>query len=96
MSRPRLDDFAVQRWINGQEGWSRSGDLIEKTFQLPTFLDSIAFVGRVAELAEEADHHPDLDIRYTQVRVGLSTHDAGGITGMDTELAEKIEGVVEG
>ena len=93
-SRVRLDDVTIQRWISEHEGWSRAGDLIEKTFQLPSFLDSIAFVGRVAELAEEMDHHPDLDIRYDRVRVGLSTHSAGGITELDTELAERVEGMV--
>ena len=92
----RLDDVAIQRWISDNDGWSRTGDLIEKTYQLPSFMGSIEFVRRIADLAEEADHHPDLDIRYDSVRVGLSTHSEGGITDLDTMLAEKIEAVVQG
>ena len=70
----------------------RVGDEIVKTFELPTFPDAIAFVGRIAERAEAADHHPDLDIRYRKVRVALSTHDAGGLTELDFDLAAEIEG----
>ena len=62
-----------------------------KTFELPTFPDAIAFVTRIAERAEAADHHPDLDIRYRKVRVALSTHDAGGLTDKDFDLAAEIE-----
>lgn len=91
-----LDDVTIQRWISEHEGWSRSGDLIEKTYELPSFMGSLAFVGRVADLAEAADHHPDIDIRYTRVRIGLSTHDAGGITAKDTKLAAQIDGVEAG
>lgn len=89
--RALLDDLTLQRWITEHLGWSRSGGLIQKTFSFPSFMDAVAFVNRVAALAEEMDHHPDLDLRYDKVRVGLSTHSAGGITGMDTALAEKIE-----
>ena len=55
-------------------------------------MEAIDFVGRIAALAEAADHHPDLDIRYRKVRVALSTHDSGGLTGADLELAGGIEG----
>ena len=92
--RTLLDDETLDRWIAGHEGWSRSGNLIERHFAFPTFLEAVEFVNRVAERAEAADHHPDLDIRYDTVRVGLSTHSAGGITGMDLALAEEIGGLV--
>lgn len=91
-----LSDAAVRAWLAGHPGWVRSGDLIEKTFAFPSFPGAVAFVNRVAELAEAMDHHPDLDIRYDKVRVGLSTHSAGGITEMDTGLAERIEKAVAG
>jgi 4a-hydroxytetrahydrobiopterin dehydratase len=51
----------------------------------------VAFVNRVARLAEEADHHPDVDIRYDKVRLGLSTHSAGGLTSRDFDLAGRID-----
>lgn len=78
-------------------GWElRAGPEIEKTFELPTFPAAVAFVDRIAERAEAADHHPDLDIRYRKVRVALSTHDAGGVTRKDLELADAVEAALEG
>ncbi len=67
-----------------------------RTYELATFPAAIAFVGRVAELAEAADHHPDLDIRYRKVRVALTTHDSGGLTAKDMELAGQIDAVEAG
>jgi 4a-hydroxytetrahydrobiopterin dehydratase len=55
------------------------------------FRDAIVFVNRLASLADTADHHPDIDIRYSKVHVGLSTHDAGGLSEKDTAMAEKID-----
>ncbi len=75
-------------------GWERAGDEIVQTFELPSFPEAIAFVTRIAERAEAADHHPDLDIRYRKVRVALSTHDAGGLTDKDFDLATEIEATV--
>jgi 4a-hydroxytetrahydrobiopterin dehydratase len=62
-----------------------------KTFTFPRFADGIAFVNRVASIADDMDHHPDIDIRYTKVTLTLSTHDAGGVTKTDFSLAERIE-----
>jgi 4a-hydroxytetrahydrobiopterin dehydratase len=73
-------------------GWElRPGPAIEKTFELPSFPEAIAFVDRIAVHAEAADHHPDLDIRYTKVRVALSTHSEGGVTQQDLDLAATVE-----
>lgn len=94
--RTLLDDQTIAAWLADHPGWSRSGDLIERTFGFPSFPEAVAFVSRVATLAEEVDHHPDLDIRFDKVRVGLSTHSAGGITEMDTGLAERIQEAVAG
>ena len=63
-----------------------SGELV-RTFQFKDFVASIGYVNKVAELAEQAGHHPDIDIRYNKVRLGLVTHDAGGITARDFDLA---------
>jgi 4a-hydroxytetrahydrobiopterin dehydratase len=87
----RLSDLEIQRALGGLPGWSRRGDVLTKTFTFPRFLDGIDFVVRVANLAEGANHHPDVDIRYTKVTCTLSTHDAGGITQKDLDLAGAIE-----
>jgi 4a-hydroxytetrahydrobiopterin dehydratase len=74
-------------------GWRREGDTIERTYELPDFRTALAFVGYVGELAEHMDHHPDVDIRYNKVRLTLSTHSAGGLTGKDLTLARRIDRV---
>jgi 4a-hydroxytetrahydrobiopterin dehydratase len=90
---PLTDDRIAERLATLPD-WERSGDEIVKTFELPSFPEAIAFVTRIADRAEAADHHPDLDIRYRKVRVALSTHDAGGITDKDFDLASEIEATV--
>jgi 4a-hydroxytetrahydrobiopterin dehydratase len=88
---PSLPDESIDQRLAALPGWSRESDEIVKTYELPSFPDAIAFVTRVADLAEQADHHPDLDIRYRNVRVALSTHSEGGITDKDFALAAEIE-----
>ena len=90
---PALPDDQIATKIAALEGWSREQDMIVKTYELPTFPDAISFVANVADLAEAADHHPDIDIRYRKVRIALSTHDAGGITQKDFDLAGDIEAI---
>jgi 4a-hydroxytetrahydrobiopterin dehydratase len=92
----KLTDDEVGAALVGLPEWSREGDEIVRTVELETFPGAIAFVGRVAELAEAADHHPDLDIRYRKVRVALTTHDSGGLTARDIDLAGQIDAVVAG
>jgi 4a-hydroxytetrahydrobiopterin dehydratase len=87
----RLSDIAIQRELGNLTGWSRRGDAITKTFQFRNFLTGIGFVSAVAKAAEAADHHPDIDIRYTKITCTLSTHSAGGITQKDLDLARKID-----
>ena len=86
-----LSDIGIQRALGTLPGWARRGAVLTKTFQLATFPNAIAFVQRVAEAAERADHHPDIDIRFTKVTWTLSTHSAGGITQKDIDLAGEIE-----
>ena len=90
---PLLAETEVDRALAALSGWSRSGDTIEKTFERPSFADAIAFVVRIGFLAEAADHHPDLDVRWRKVRVALTTHDSGGLTASDVGLAGQIEEV---
>jgi 4a-hydroxytetrahydrobiopterin dehydratase len=87
----RLSDIAIQRELGSLPGWSRRGDVITKTYQFRNFLTGIDFVNSVAKAAEAADHHPDIDIRYTKIICSLSTHSAGGITQKDLDMAKKIE-----
>ena len=69
------------------EGWSEVDGALERLFRFDGFADAIAFVNRVAELAEREDHHPDIAIHYSQVVLRWSTHTAGAITDRDRELA---------
>jgi 4a-hydroxytetrahydrobiopterin dehydratase len=87
----RLSDISIQRELGNLPGWSRRGDVITKTFQFREFLTGIDFVVAVAKAADAADHHPDIDIRFTKVICSLSTHSAGGITQQDLDMAKKIE-----
>jgi 4a-hydroxytetrahydrobiopterin dehydratase len=71
------------------EGWTEVDDALERTFELENFVDALAFVNRVGELAEAEGHHPDIAIHYNRVTLRWWTHTAGGVTDRDRELAEK-------
>lgn len=86
-----LDDNAIASGLAGLPGWERRGNEIVKTYQRRDFVDAMGLVNRVADAAEEAQHHPDIDIRWNKVTFALSTHSAGGLTGNDLELATRIE-----
>jgi 4a-hydroxytetrahydrobiopterin dehydratase len=88
-----LSDDEITRGLAGLPGWERDGDSIRAEVQLPSFPEAIAFVTRVGFFAEAANHHPDLDVRWRTVTVVLSTHDAGGITQKDLDLAAQIRDV---
>lgn len=90
MAEP-LSDIAIQRELGSLPGWARRGDVLTRTYTFRNFLDSINFVNRVAGVAEGMNHHPDIDIRYSKVILVLSTHDAGGITQRDLQLAKLID-----
>jgi 4a-hydroxytetrahydrobiopterin dehydratase len=90
-----LSDIAIQRELGSLSGWARRGGAIVKTYQFRIFPEGMAFIGRVAEVAEAANHHPDIDIRYTKIICSLSTHDSGGITQKDLDLARAMDAVQE-
>jgi len=69
------------------DGWEETGGALERTFELPSFAEAIAFVNRVAELAEAENHHPDVAVSYKNVTLRWTTHSEGGITDRDRELA---------
>lgn len=87
----KLETSAVKAWLNDRDGWKLKSRTIIKTFKFDSFRNSIVFVNRVATLADDQDHHPDIDVRYDQVTISLSTHDAGGITEKDLELAKAVD-----
>jgi 4a-hydroxytetrahydrobiopterin dehydratase len=88
---PVLFPDAAQSRLARLPGWQiESGELV-RTFQFKDFLAALRFVNRVGEFAEEAGHHPDIDIRYNRVRLSLVTHDAGGLTEKDFDLAARAQ-----
>jgi 4a-hydroxytetrahydrobiopterin dehydratase len=87
----RLTDQEITTALGELDGWQRNDDQLVRTFSFVRFADGIAAVQRVAAAADEMDHHPDIDIRYTKVRFALSSHDAGGITARDVRLARLID-----
>lgn len=97
MSRPaRLSDADIVARLATLAGWSRAGETIAKTFVFAGFPEAVAFVTRLVEPAERLEHHPDVDLRYNRVMIALSTHDQGGLTGLDFTLAGEIETAVRG
>lgn len=91
MSIPRLSDAEARTRLARLVGWTMDGDRLRKQYELGSFAAAIAFVNRVAALADAADHHPDILVEYRKVTLTLTTHDAGGLSGRDFALAEKID-----
>lgn len=88
-----LELAAVDDAVTHLPPWHREGDELLARFEAPSFRAAIALVTAIADQAEDMNHHPDIDIRYTAVSLTLSTHSAGGITAADLELARRINGV---
>ena len=89
--RTKLGDAEVQNWLKAHAGWALEGGMIRRTFAFKDFRVAMAFVNKVADAANAADHHPDIDIRYSKVTLALVTHDAGGLTENDFILAAKVD-----
>jgi 4a-hydroxytetrahydrobiopterin dehydratase len=89
--RTKLADAEVQTFLLKWPGWAVDAGTLKKTYVFADFRAAMAFVNKVADAAEAADHHPDIDIRYSKVTLGLVTHDAGGLTQKDTALAAQVE-----
>ena len=91
----RLEQQEIDAALAGDlKQWTQDGDSLVRTVEAPSFLEGIDVVRRVAEVAEEANHHPDIDIRWRTLTFRLSTHSEGGITAKDLELAAQIDGLV--
>lgn len=88
----RLTDDQARERAAGLDGWELVGNAIRKPYKFADFKSAMAFVNRVAVLAEEVDHHPDFLIEYDRVTLTLTSHDSGGLTERDFRLARKIDG----
>ena len=82
-----LSESEIQDRLSSVPGWRHEGKTIVREFEFKDFPGAIDFVNRIAEAAESAWHHPDIDVRWNKVRLSLSTHDQGGLTAKDFDLA---------
>ncbi len=87
----RLSDDEIRQRLSSLAGWERLGEALAKQFSFPDFKAAMAFANRVAAIAEELNHHPDILVQYDTVTLTLSSHDAGGITERDFRLAQRID-----
>ena len=87
----KLSPEAIANGLKALSGWEYKDNAISKLFRFKEFMDGIRFINRVAELAEAADHHPDIGVNYTRVTFTCSTHSDGGVTAKDLSLAAEIE-----
>jgi 4a-hydroxytetrahydrobiopterin dehydratase len=91
MPRPaRLSDAEAAERLKGLAGWTITGGRLRRVFQFHDFSEAFGFMARVALLAEKMDHHPDWQNVYNRVTIDLVTHDAGGLTILDFDLAAKV------
>jgi 4a-hydroxytetrahydrobiopterin dehydratase len=90
-----VSDQEVEAFIEAHPGWDRDGDRISRTYEFSNFNESMGYVTRVALEAEKANHHPDIDIRWNEVTLTLSTHSEGGLTAKDLDLADICDGLGE-
>lgn len=96
MTVAQLTEDERTSWLAALPEWSlaRDGAAIERKFQFADFSEAFAFMARVALLAEQRDHHPEWSNVYNRVEITLTTHDAGGLSARDVEMAQKIDALV--
>jgi 4a-hydroxytetrahydrobiopterin dehydratase len=90
----RLSPEDVTAALNDLPLWSGGTDGIERTIRLPSFRAAVEAIGLIADVAEEMDHHPDIDLRWTKIRVAVVTHSAGGLTELDLALARRVDALL--
>jgi 4a-hydroxytetrahydrobiopterin dehydratase len=91
---PRLSPEDVTAALDDLPLWSGGTDGIERTIRLPSFRAAVEAIGMIADVAEEMDHHPDIDLRWTKIRVAVVTHSAGGLTELDLALARRVDALL--
>jgi 4a-hydroxytetrahydrobiopterin dehydratase len=93
----RMTDEELRAAVAGSlPGWTIQGDAIHREFTFPGFTAAVAFIDRMVQPANAARHHPDLEVHFNRVIVSLSTHDEGGVTDKDIELARSIDQLADG
>ncbi|MEX5718033.1 4a-hydroxytetrahydrobiopterin dehydratase [Geodermatophilus maliterrae] len=93
---PRLSPDELAAALSGLPLWSGDGEGIRRSVELPGFPDAVAAVVRIGFVAEQMDHHPDVDLRWRTLHLTLVTHSAGGVTELDLELARRIDALFPG
>ncbi|HSM84771.1 MAG TPA: 4a-hydroxytetrahydrobiopterin dehydratase [Candidatus Limnocylindrales bacterium] len=88
-----LNDSEIKQALQKLPGWRQNGKAIQRVFEFADFKAAMQFVNRIADAAEQANHHPDIDIRYNKVTMALVSHDSGGVTDRDVRMAERINQV---
>jgi 4a-hydroxytetrahydrobiopterin dehydratase len=97
MTRPtKLDAAKVDAWLSSHAEWKKKGDAIVRSFKLADFSTALGLVVRVGLAAEKRDHHPDVELGWGRAQFLWTTHDAGGITALDLELAEATDAIAGG
>ena len=86
-----LSKVEIREKLKGMPEWSLAGNAIHKDFKFQSFMPAVAFVNKIAEAAEQANHHPDITINYNVVGISLSTHSESGVTEKDFHLAQAID-----
>ncbi len=86
-----LSKARIESELKDLDGWKLDRDFITKTFEFKTFMAGIKFVDDLARIAEEEEHHPDINVRYTTIKLSIQTHSEGGVTEWDIGLAKEIE-----
>lgn len=85
-----MTDVEIETVLRGEPEWRLQDGKLVRTWTFADFVKAMEFVSKIAALAEEAGHHPDIDIRYNKVTLGLVSHDAGGVTERDAKMAARI------
>ena len=91
-----MDESTIITSLASVPQWKREGQIISRMFKFADFVAAMKFVNAVADFAEQADHHPDIDIRWNKVTLALTTHSAGGLTENDFALAKKCDALFGG
>lgn len=93
MERRKLSPAEIEEHLTSLNGWAVDGNFIKKRYKFENFAESLAFVNQVGEIAEQADHHPDITFGWGYAEIATTTHDRGGVTDFDLELARSINNI---